>query len=205
MRFSGRDGSPSARSQLKRLAAQAMHIRALTDADASLFQAARLQGLLEEPSAFASSYEEEVITPIAEIERRLVPKADGAIFGAFDGSDVVGLIGVQRESMTKLSHKAVVWGMYVRPTSRRCGCGARLLQHALNYAWNTLRVCQVNLGVHAQNDAALQLYMAHGFIVFGTEVGALMVAGVLQDELHMVCKAPSGVTDCTEGGGKCQI
>lgn len=168
-----------------------MHIRPLHDPDAVQFQAVRLQGLLEAPTAFASSYDEEVGTPLAVLEGRLKPKADGAVFGAFDGAALVGLIGVQRESMAKLSHKAFVWGMYVVPASRRRGVGALLLRHALDCAWNTLRVRQVNLGVHTGNVAALQLYQAHGFTVFGTERGALSIAGALHDEHHMVCVAPA--------------
>ncbi len=167
-----------------------MQVRALTPQDASAFQAIRLQGLIEAPAAFASSHEEEAFTPIEEIAHRMEPKADGAVFGVFGEGQLVGVLGVQREGMRKLNHKAFIWGMYVAPEARAQGCGGRLLQHALEYAWQTLGVHQVNLGVHTLNAPALSLYKRFGFEVFGTELGSLRVAGLSHDEYHMVCRRP---------------
>ena len=168
-----------------------MLVRTLQPEDAAEYQALRLRGLSEAPSAFASSYEEEVTTPIAEIARRLQPRDSGAIFGAFAEGKLVGLAGVERESMNKLSHKAYLWGMYVSPEHRKSGVGALLLQQALQYAWQSLKVVQVNLGVHTENVNAVALYRRLGFSIWGTEIGALVVGGKPQDEHHMVCRAPS--------------
>ena len=63
-----------------------MLFRALTPEDAAAFQALRLRGLQECPEAFASSYEEEVDTPLSEIENRLQLKDDSVIFGSFQRS-----------------------------------------------------------------------------------------------------------------------
>jgi RimJ/RimL family protein N-acetyltransferase len=167
-----------------------MHIRALTETDAADFHATRLQGLAAEPTAFASSYEEEVNAPLTEVARRLQAKSDGAIFGAFEAGKLIGLIGVRRDGMKKLSHKAYIWGMYVAPAARGRGLGTDLLNHALAYSWTTLEVSQVNLGVHSQNESALRLYKRLGFEIFGTERAALCVEGSFQDEHHMVCRAP---------------
>jgi ribosomal protein S18 acetylase RimI-like enzyme len=168
-----------------------MHVRTLTPEDAVEYQALRLRGLADAPTAFASSYEEEVSTPLAEIARRLQAKTSGAVFGAFADGTLAGLAGIERESMTKLSHKAYLWGMYVSPEHRRSRLGSLLLEHALPYAWQSLGVAQVNLGVHTENARAIALYRRFGFVVWGTEIGALVVAGKAQDEHHMVCRAPS--------------
>ena len=172
-----------------------MTIRALGPDDAAAFQALRLRGLADEPTAFASSHEEEVGLPLEEIARRLQPRDDRAIFGAyvagaFETGALCGVIGVQRENMHKLRHKAYVWGMYVAPEARGTGRGRRLMQAALDHAWTVLQVRQVNLGVHTGNSAAMQLYQRCGFVVFGSERGALQVGGQLQDEHHMVCVRP---------------
>ena len=127
-----------------------MHVRTLQPQDAAEYQALRLRGLAEAPTAFASSYEEEIGTPIAEIARRLQPTDSGAIFGAFAEGRLAGLAGIQRESMTKLSHKAYLWGMYVSPEHRRSSLGSLLLEIVLPYAWRSLGVVQVNLGVHTE-------------------------------------------------------
>ena len=168
-----------------------MHVRTLQPEDAAEYQALRLRGLAEAPTAFASSHEEEVSTPLSEIVRRLQPQASGAIFGAFAEGKLFGLAGVERESMTKLSHKAYLWGMYVSPEHRRSKLGSLLLEQVLPYAWKSLGVAQVNLGVHSENASAIALYRRFGFVVWGTETDALVVAGKAQDEFHMVCLAPS--------------
>lgn len=164
-------------------------VRALSPRDAAAFQALRLRGLAEAPAAFASSVEEEQPVPIEHVARRLEARDDGAIFGSYVDEQLCGLIGIQRESMRKLSHKAILWGMYVAPEARNAGHGSALVQQALEHAWSRLRVRQVNLGVHSLNDGAVKLYRRHGFEVFGTELGALLVDGQFQDELHMVCRA----------------
>jgi GNAT superfamily N-acetyltransferase len=165
-----------------------MKVRALSTSDAEQYQALRLRGLKEAPSAFASSFEEEADTSIEEIARRLQPKDSGTILGSFEQAVLAGVVGVQRESMVKLSHKA---GMYVAPEYRRGGRAQLLLEHALQFAWQSLCVVQVNLGVHTLNTGAIALYRQVGFEVWGTERGALVVAAQPQDEHHMVCRAPS--------------
>jgi RimJ/RimL family protein N-acetyltransferase len=168
-----------------------MHIRALSPTDASAFQALRLRGLRECPEAFASSYEEELDAPLAELEKRLQPRSDSAVFGAFKGSDLVALVGLQRESMAKLAHKSFIWGVYVAPEVRGNGVGAQIMGYALRYASEVLETRQINLGVNTKNSAALALYKRLGFVEFGLERGYLLVGGELQDEYQMVCHVAS--------------
>jgi len=163
-----------------------LQIRALSSHNAAEYRALRLKGLLEWPSAFASSHDEEVNTPIAENAARLQPKDDGAIFGAFTDDRLVGIVGLQRETMQKLAHKAYIWGMYVAPEARKLGVGKALLQHALDHARDGMQVRQVNLGVNASNDAAIALYKSLGFEPFGIERGFMLLDGELHDEIHMV-------------------
>ena len=162
-----------------------MQIRVLTPADATAFQALRLRGLQECAEAFASSYEEEVATPLVEVETRLQSRADSAIFGAFNGAELCALVGVQREGMRKLAHKAFIWGVYVAPEARTRGVGAQILGEALDYAAKTLGTRQVNLGVNTRNAAAVALYKKLGFVEYGLERDFLLVGGVFHDEFQM--------------------
>ena len=164
-----------------------MLIRPLAPSDAAAFQALRLRGLHECPDAFASSYEEEVGTPQDEIERCLEPKPDSAIFGAFVHERLCALVGLQRESMTKLAHKSFIWGVYVSPEACGQGGGTKILSHALAHAAEVLRTSQVNLGVNTKNSAAVALYRKLGFVEYGLERGYLLVGDVLHDEYQMVC------------------
>jgi ribosomal protein S18 acetylase RimI-like enzyme len=162
-----------------------MQVRRLTPQDAAEFQALRLFGLQDTPSAFASSYEEEVLFPESTIVGRLAVKPDRGPFGAFEGEILVGLVALGREGMNKLSHKAMVWGMYVRPEYRGKGVGRALLLEALNQARSVPGVTQVNLGVNANNKSAIRLYESVGFKSYGHESRALLINGEFHDELHM--------------------
>ena len=163
-----------------------MQIRILGPDDATVFQALRLQGLLEWPSAFASSHAEEVDTPIADIATRLIARDDGAKFGAFEGEQLVGIAGLQRETMAKLAHKAYIWGVYVAPDARKHGVGRLLLERVLSHARDVLQVRQVNLGANSSNVAAIALYRSLGFEQFGLERNFMLLDGKLHDEIHMV-------------------
>jgi RimJ/RimL family protein N-acetyltransferase len=162
-----------------------MHIRRLTPADAAAFQQLRLTALQDSPAAFGSSYEEEREFSPAFIENRLAARPDRGTFGAFECSELVGLVALGREGHRKLEHKALIWGMYVVPEARRNGVGRALLLTALELARSVPGIRQVNLCVNASNSPAIDLYKSVGFEVFGYERGAMVIDGELHDEVHM--------------------
>ena len=162
-----------------------MQVRLLTPADASAFQALRLAGLQEEPTAFGSSYEEEKDFPASVVECRLAARSDQGSFGAFEQSNLVGLVALGRERMTKLAHKGLIWGMYVKPECRGKGVARALLAEALSLARSVSELRQVNLSVNASNTGAIRLYESFGFKAFGCEPGALLINGELHEEVHM--------------------
>lgn len=162
-----------------------MEIRALSASDAAQCQALRLQALRECPTAFSSSYEDECDIPLSEVEQRLAASADFAVFGAFDGPRLVGIVTLNRWAKRKLAHKAVVWGMYVDPSFRNRGIGRQLIDRLLEHAALMPGLRRVTLGVNAANLGAISLYESAGFRTFGGEPGFLLVDGVLQDEIQM--------------------
>lgn len=168
-------------------AGEAAVVRELGAADAAQFQALRLRGLAECPAAFASSVDEERVTPVAEVALRLRAQPGHCVLGAFRRDTLVGCIGLERERHRKLAHKAFVWGMYVAPEARRTGVGRALLVEALRRARAMAGVRQVNLGVNAANKPAVALYERLGFVPFGVERGFMLVDGIAHDEIHMVC------------------
>ena len=163
-----------------------MQIRDFVTDDAPVYQAFRLAALRECPSAFASSYEEEHQTLLSIVAERLSAKEDRCVLGAWLDSALVGMVGLRREGMRKLAHKAFIWGMYVAPGARRRGVGRQLMDHAMLRAASMNGVRQVNLGVNAANVEAIALYKGAGFIPFGVERGFMLIDSELHDELHMV-------------------
>jgi ribosomal protein S18 acetylase RimI-like enzyme len=112
------------------------------------------------------------------------------VWGHFDDANLVGMVGVQRESHAQLAHKAIIWGMYVDAAHRHRGLGRALINHGLVYAADVLGVRGVNLGVTTSNTVAMALYQSLGFRIYGTEKGFLMIDGVLHDQHLMCCDLP---------------
>ena len=154
--------------------------------DAAAFQALRLEALLECPSAFASSHEEERGLSLDDVAKRVAARPEGCVLGAFVKAHLVGIVGLRREQQKKMSHKAFIWGMYVATHSRKSGIGRSLVSIALARAAGMPGVRQVNVGVNAANSAALALYERLGFKPFGVERGFMLLEGKLHDEIHMV-------------------
>ncbi|MDR5822114.1 GNAT family N-acetyltransferase [Caballeronia sp. LZ043] len=162
-----------------------MPVRLLTAADASSFQALRLAGLSECPASFASSHEEEADRSPTQVERMLTTNDDQGVFGCFEGARLIGIAGVKRETLRKLSHKAFVWGVYVAQDMRGKGVSRSLLREAIAFAQRTPGVTQLNLTVNADNAAAIRLYASLGFEQFGLERNAIFAEGCLHDEMLM--------------------
>ncbi|AIT25193.1 GNAT family N-acetyltransferase [Bordetella holmesii] len=165
---------------------QTFTIRQLTPQDASEFKSLRLAALCEAPEAFGSSYEEEQLVTVPDWARKLEPSAARTVFGAWDGSRLVGCAGLMRMGTLKQMHKAVIWGIYVAPAQRNHGLGRRLLGAALQQAAGWTDVRQVLLTVAQGNPAALRLYESLGFTAYGCEPAALRVGGRYLDETLMI-------------------
>jgi|CXWL01.1.fsa_nt_gi ribosomal protein S18 acetylase RimI-like enzyme len=163
-----------------------MHIRRLLPSDAAAFQALRLHGLQESPTAFGSSYEEEMDRPIAAVAESLAEGSGRNVFGAFVGHALVGVVGVGRETGTKEQHRGYIRSMYVAPAARRQGIGKALLAEAMRLAQAMPGLRQVTLAVTAGNLAAIATYEGLGFRICGTAPEALYVAGRYHDEYQMV-------------------
>jgi len=161
-------------------------IRRLDRDDAADYRALRLRGLREHPDAFTSSYEEAVEKPFASTVERLHPDGLEAVYGAFGGGKLYGVVGLAREARTKNQHKATVFGMYVAPEHLRRGVGSALLRHLVDEAKRQPGIAQLVLTVTATNVAATALYEAFGFRSFGIEPRAIRVDDAYFDKNHMI-------------------
>jgi ribosomal protein S18 acetylase RimI-like enzyme len=169
-----------------------MIVRQLNVQDAARYQALRLRGLQESPTAFSSSYAQEVDRLAAEIAARVTPAADGSrcVFGAFAGEELAGLLAFVRPPSEKIRHCAELFGMYVAPEFRRRGFGRALVAAAVDHARALPGLRQIKLSVNAANTPARDLYEAFGFTHCGTEPEAIFVDGCYYDDGLYVLRLP---------------
>lgn len=159
---------------------QQIEVRRLRAADAPLFRDIRLEALQRSPEAFGSTFEHERTRSLAQFEEVLA-KAD--VFGAFRGTELVGMAGYRTQAGAKQAHKGMLWGMYVRPVARGTGSAQRLVEAVLRHARE--RVELVQLFVVSENEVARKLYRRCGFVEYGHEVHSLKQNGRYYDQILM--------------------
>lgn len=147
----------------------------------------RLYALQHSPDAFGRSYEEEIAVPLADritrMQNRMSP--ENILFVVEDGDKFVGMTGVVRNTMPKIQHIAIIWGVYVLPSHRGQKLGRQLMERAIAQAQAWSGVKQLQLTVVTTNIGARQLYQKLGFVEWGIESTALFVNGEYLDEAHM--------------------
>jgi ribosomal protein S18 acetylase RimI-like enzyme len=158
-----------------------MHIRRLAPADALLYRALRLRALREHPDAFTSSYEDDQGQPVEASAARL---AAHAFWGAYQGAELYGFVGLEREARVKNRHKATVVGMYVAPEVTGQGVGRALLLALLAHARGE-GLDSLVLTVTDGNAQAQRLYASAGFRSFGIEPDAIRIASRSYAKNHM--------------------
>ncbi|RKT20081.1 ribosomal protein S18 acetylase RimI-like enzyme [Streptomyces sp. 1114.5] len=164
-------------------------IRPLGRADAEPYRAFRLEALRETPTAFTSGHAEERAKPLAATLARLAEaeQGPGALLGAFDDTGaLVGTAGLKVSRRGQERHKGTLYGMAVARAAGGRGIGRALVREVLRTAAEDGRLRQVLLTVSEGNEAALRLYTACGFEVWGREPRAVLVDGLAVAKLHMV-------------------
>ncbi len=97
-------------------------IRLLEPADASAFKALRLVEIDTSPAAIWPTRAEEAARSIEEVEARLRASDMQAVFGALTAAgELAAIVGVRREALVQVGHKATLWGCSSRPRSAARG------------------------------------------------------------------------------------
>ena len=156
-------------------------IRLLLPSDAAAFRATRLEALRNSPEAFGSTFDKESGEPLQYFVERL---ERNVVFGGFLGDCLIGIAGFYRQAGIKMSHKGVLWGMYVKPEARGSGLAAALVERLLEHAGKEVE--QVQLTVVASNPRAKRFYERMGFVAYGLEREALKDKDAYFDEILMV-------------------
>lgn len=166
-----------------------IRIERLQPQDAEQLFRLRRTALLEERFAFLSSPEDDLAASTAAVRDQLSTTADhAAVFGAFDGEELIGMVGLTRNRPIKAAHRACIWGVYVKPEYRKKGTGAQLLGATVEHARQMDGVALVYLSVSEKTPNAKRLYEAVGFVVWGLEPDCIRYAGESASEYHLALR-----------------
>ncbi|MEE9480981.1 MAG: GNAT family N-acetyltransferase [Kiloniellales bacterium] len=156
-------------------------VRRLTEDDAEIFREIRLEALDQYPEAFQATYERSAELPLETFAARLKRYM---LFGGFSDDRLMGFVGFYPLHNPRISHKGVLWGMYVREEARGTGLAAAMVERVLEFAKENVE--QVVLSVITSNEHACRFYKKMGFEIYGLEKRALCIDGRYYDEEFMV-------------------
>ena len=157
-------------------------VRRLTREDAESFRALRLEGFRLQEREFRFSPDDELVNPLDMVRSRL--KTDFVV-GAFAENKLVGIGGLSRQVGSKLSHRALLWGMYVKADHRGSGVSDMLMQALIDFAERS-GLESVILTVVSDNVPANRFYGRWGFTAYGLDRAAVKLPdGSYVDEALM--------------------
>ncbi|WP_083800474.1 GNAT family N-acetyltransferase [Erythrobacter sp. SD-21] len=147
---------------------------------ALLYRELRHSDLRSHPEYFGASLDEEASLSESTVADRL---SHGVVFGAWLNGQLVGCAGLASREKVELRHKAILWGMFVRPDARGVGLGKLLLDAVIGHARPMYG--EVLLTVVEGNETAASLYAAAGFEEYGRELGAIKIGDSYFGEILM--------------------
>jgi ribosomal protein S18 acetylase RimI-like enzyme len=167
---------------------ESIEIRRFLEPDAQAFYRLRLEALENEPNAYTESPDEHRQMTARALAKLGTDSADNSqvVLGACSDEEFIGLAGLGQLDAHKTSHKARLWGVYVKPEWRRKGVARVLVTELIKRARSTPGLEQITLSVGTTQTAATQLYRSLGFEVYGRAVRALKVGDHYVDEELMV-------------------
>jgi len=154
-----------------------IEVRQLTEDDAEIYREIRLQALELHPEAFQATYESAADLPLDAFRQRL---RRYALFGGFIDGTLCGIVGFLPLKNPKISHKGLIWGMYVKEEARGSGLAEKILDAVVDYARGEVE--QLLLSVIEDNGRARRFYEKMGFEPYGLERRALKIGDRYYDE-----------------------
>ncbi len=154
-----------------------IEVRQLTEDDAEIYREIRLQALEHHPEAFQATYESVADLPLDAFRQRL---RRYALFGGFIDGALCGFVGFFPLKNPKISHKGLMWGMYVKEEARGSGLAEKIVDAVVDYARDEVE--QLLLSVIDDNARAKRFYEKMGFEPYGLERRALKIGDRYYDE-----------------------
>jgi len=158
-----------------------MDIRLLKETDSSAYSELWRTALEEQDEFFRISIQDE---PSPQIQTEF--SKESFTLGAFINGDLLGTVSIQRNTQTKLNHKALLFRMFVHSSASGKGVGKALVNEAITQTKSIQGLRQINLTVLDVNPRAIHLYNSAGFKVFAHELESVKIQNEFIGELQMV-------------------
>lgn len=159
-----------------------MHsVRLLTPADMPIYRTLRLEALRLHPEAYGSHYSEWETLSDADWNARM---SIGPFVAALNNGTPTGIMGLRREPLSKMAHRATLINVYVKADFRGTGIAESMLAR-IDTAAAAIGIRQIELAVSAENPAAVRFYEREGFNRVGTIPGGFLHDGREIDEILM--------------------
>ena len=147
---------------------QPIAYRKLESADAVAFRRVRLDCLQNFPESFGTLFEDEVGKAKLFFEEQIENGNPNVLFfGAFDGNELVGIVGFVRGDRTKTRHRGEIVSMYVDPRFHGQNVGEQMLRALIEQVFESGGIESLELTVVADNGSATRLYERVGFETYG--------------------------------------
>lgn len=159
------------------------HARLLLSSDVDIYRSIRLKALQTDPESFSSLYEEEALYSDEEF-KVLLEKT--VIFGIFHKDEIIGSVGLEMPSLTKIRHNGDLISLYIAPEHRSKGAGSKLLNHLIEYTRDKL--LQLSLYCISDSHGAIKFYEKHGFVTMGVYPRSLKSGDKFYDSNMMFLK-----------------
>jgi ribosomal protein S18 acetylase RimI-like enzyme len=126
----------------------------------------RLETLEKEPQAFSSTYSDALTCSDSKWKELLSDKQSVYLL-VFENTSVIGVGRITFNDPDESSRVAVIGGVYINISHRKCGLGQKLVEHLIAEAKQSEKIKAVMLEVRNTQISAINLYTKLGFQVVG--------------------------------------
>lgn len=157
-------------------------VRPLERSEWRMLRDLRLFALQTEPGVFSSSYAREAALAEDEWQTRMYGP-DRRVFGAFDGSRLVGITGVMASRDDPSGETAMLVMSYLLPEYRGRGLSALFYDARLRWLREHSQFKRVVVYHRRSNEASRRANQRYGFVLTHA-APATWPDGTVEDELH---------------------
>src|SRR3989344_6007435 len=155
-----------------------VRIARIAPADLGAYKRLRDEALRLHPDAFDADIESEQSRPPESYLWRLgMSETLGGTFllGAWEGRELIGMIGLERQTQPKLRHSAEFNSMMVHPSHTGRGVGIQLVQAAIAEARQAIGLEQITLRVSTSSNSAIRLVEGPGQVRYHDKLTMVLI------------------------------